>query len=86
MEVNIKLTCIWPVVFVAFFIQMARCFTMGFPHEIVLTLPAKTQSFSGTRVTSIPSLCGTMSISVSIQNDRNQILTFAETYSSYSHA
>ena len=72
MEVNIKLTCIWAIVFVAFVIQVARCFTMGFPHEIVLTLPAKTQSFSSTRVISIPSLCSTMSISVSIQNDRNQ--------------
>lgn len=59
MKVNVEFAGIGSGVLVTFFIKMTGGFTVCFSHEVVLALTAKAKSFGSTRITPVPSLCGT---------------------------
>jgi hypothetical protein len=50
-------------VFIPLFVEYTSSLSVCFTHEIVLTLTPETESFGGTRITTIPSLSGTALIS-----------------------
>ena len=57
MQVHVQLAADGRV-FVALFVQLASCLAVRFPHQIVLALPAETESLGGPRIVAIPRLCG----------------------------